>query len=1302
MLKNYNFLINYFILTQEDDEDDYDDSDGAEAKSSSYLDGSSSPDARLVLFLTGLLMSKPVSSALDSLKSDHISSQEVANSLFLTWSVGLLSASAPWRMISAMTVSSILSLYPQSFSTIPSSLSILKKYYSRFFSTVSRRIWAERSAVPICSRYVQSFVDLSCSIRNASSFLEMKGNAVPTFAWFVDAATPISFQPPEWLSKNILDSSWERNEGWVNCDDGWGVWTGELEYHSVDWMTPSRSAVRSLTAGGDGPPMLREGCTVIRGLDWDQEGSGSDNGNEDGKDLYDKEKEKLNELKEEDEGTEEEPSPKKKVPSPKLPIGTVISIEPWKGIPGAARRVKWHLTNEEGVYRFGGDGGRYDIAHVDVNERSTRIKKRHPLPESLEQCSARYGFGVNRKFSIILRLQRSSKILEQGSHDKGIIKRVGILEMPDFGAGILVDCEIYEDGAIAITERRLLYGSKDSGWQPRFGQPSYVPGTTIILTGTASSDNLGDNSPHEMFLGSSSYTVQNLRNRANGDKVRVTSEMRLLRDKSLREFPNKSITDDGTSSSQLPPIQFDSEFHASSMNLSHDRRTLTCTASDGRCMAFGSVGFTKGIHYWEIKIEQADTGSVFIGVAEKPPVDTSPTSNIPDYKSRLNRWLGCGFVNFRATYSAGSERVYGAHCHAGDTIGVLLDCDAGRLSFFLDGVKYGEHIMNDLGCAYENISPFGCNADGCGSSGAGQGAPNGSSDRGHSRSGSRYPSNGTVQPKALWPVVGMRHLGDRVTFSSKWITSHSVDPSSILKNALAVDEIFSYYERMSKESDEVPKNNLPTSFVSEAYDEYKRWRTGRWQRFDTRGSGQNLSSPGLEIDVDTSPLACAMACASIGLKFVLLPGDRVRVKRSSGRLLELPEEAVILGAYQGRLWYQIYSQKSEGGSLSEGGGRAWFWDESEVVGDSLQIIGTSQAHGIELPLLDRFKCSAKGGLKIIYSEGAVVRLDLEIFEGSEAIGTIPQGTIIPCEDILERRMNSCGVVRFRVRLEEFGEGWISSRIRGDKEDAIIEHLSSTSEALKGDENEDNPSSPKECAIVWFDKYNEVSPDNLGEKDDIWSFADQDEFNLCLHQGIISELSTYESDSFLTSFVTAVSNLSSHGNGVEVSYDLISTILYTSIKSHDLLSNDDFNSDLKLVHKSDLNSSIASMFAQASTRFPSMKSLLARIAMLKAFNRRARYALPWLLSRPPQESSAVLGGLSGLGASIERCGKSQQDKLEQSVSERSNCLLLLFCLKRIITQSFDIISICCPLCLSGYALLQRVEGSEITVQFCLIV
>ena len=64
-----------------------------------------------------------------------------------------------------------------------------------------------------------------------------------------------------------------------------------------------------------------------------------------------------------------------------------------------------------------------------------------------------------------------------------------------------------------------------------------------------------------------------------------------------------------------------------------------------------------------------------------------------------------------------------------------------------------------------------------------QGAPSGL-DGG--RNG-RYPANGSVRPKALWPVIGLRHPGDRVTMSSKWMTSHGVDCAAVVKNILAVD-----------------------------------------------------------------------------------------------------------------------------------------------------------------------------------------------------------------------------------------------------------------------------------------------------------------------------------------------------------------------------------------------------------------------------------------------------------------------------------------------------------------------------------
>ena len=62
-------------------------------------------------------------------------------------------------------------------------------------------------------------------------------------------------------------------------------------------------------------------------------------------------------------------------------------------MPNLGCCVSWSLTNEEGIYRYGGDGGRYNIVHVEVNGKSTRIRKCHPVPESAEQCASRNGFG---------------------------------------------------------------------------------------------------------------------------------------------------------------------------------------------------------------------------------------------------------------------------------------------------------------------------------------------------------------------------------------------------------------------------------------------------------------------------------------------------------------------------------------------------------------------------------------------------------------------------------------------------------------------------------------------------------------------------------------------------------------------------------------------------------------------------------------------------------------------------------------------------------------------------------------------
>jgi len=380
----------------------------------------------------------------------------------------------------------------------------------------------------------------------------------------------------------------------------------------------------------------------------------------------------------------------------------------------------------------------------------------------------------------------------------------------------------------------------------------------------------------------------------------------------------------------------------------------------------------------------------------------------------------------------------------------------------------------------------------------------------------------------------------------------------------------------------------------------------------------------------------------------LLPGDRVAVKRSAGRILELQEEAVILGVCNGRLFYRLVSQKSEGGSLTEGGGRAWFWDESEVVDNGLQLIGKSKCHGIELPLLDRFKCKAKGGLRVIFKSGAVIRSDLEIFEGSSTVGTVPFGTIIPRDNIDERRVNSCGVVRYLIKYET-SVGWISGRIRGGKEEAIVEPVNiqdataSKSEnimiSLSTDLDEKSYVHPEESARVWYEKY-QKSPSFHLENYDKWAVKNYQEFQLLLSSGTFIGMSPKTSDALLATALSKIADYSPQGNPLNCSFvDILSPISF-AIQSLCPQSTNDIHIE-HTVHPG-VNEAATEAFSKFGSALPPIKAILARVALLRALNRRANLALPWLPLKPPHDGGAILGGLSGFGTTVDRSGRSRSN------------------------------------------------------------
>jgi len=478
-----------------------------------------------------------------------------------------------------------------------------------------------------------------------------------------------------------------------------------------------------------------------------------------------------------------------------------------------------------------------------------------------------------------------------------------------------------------------------------------------------------------------------------------------------------------------------------------------------------------------------------------------------------------------------------------------------------------------------------------------------------------------------------------------------VDGVSTIRNIVSLDEVLHSYSHTQKE--EVIKrtpNGLPRWFVEEAFAEYRRWSSNSWYRTRTRGSGPyRLASFGLDVDLDSSPLACASASALLGLDRALLSGDRVRLKRSAGRILELAEEAVVLGAYQGRLYYRIVSQKSEGGSLTEGGGRSWCFDESEVVDGLSPINKPPKGMDIKLPLMDRFKCTSPGGLKIVYEGGAVVRSDLEIFDGSFNLGSISVNTIIPKSDVLERRVNSCGVVRYRVRHECL-EGWISSRIRGGKEEPIVEPILEVEDGAEAGTTDDKSyATPGDCALEWYKDFTKVIREGEKATSDTGAIENIDAFENLAGEALIAGYSVGQSDAFLVHATGRICNFCSGGNPLEAPFDQVASAMAYGIAS----------SEDKIVSGNIISSLQANQAAAASfeslrgRKLPSLQAIMARIALLRALNRRARISLPWLSIRPCQESSSILGGVYGHGASVDRAGRySNKDLLSQWVQTPS--------------------------------------------------